>query len=376
MRELHFVFSFAAGKNGNIEIKELRMPTPFVNLLAFDAACLDNTFYFLGYDLNIIFSYDMDSGQIRLIDMIPEDFVVKRETAGCIAATSNELYFGPDETKFIWIYNLDFGKWTKISLKELPCYEAPCLLQAIVYGDNVYFAGGSYPAIVKVNIHTKEIRYIEEPFDVCNIIAERNDLFSRCQHELIEGNLYLPCCIDNCVLKINLDTEKFQWLEIGEKYNRFAGITFDGTSFWLSPRLNTPIVKWDGKSSVNEFPLPNEFTQKSCNLSGCLGVGKQIFFYGLISDFSLAISSENQLSVFPGKYAFAKRIDDSISVFQEINGQLHVLRYGEEIHRLDMKLPVQRIQDFYLEKGKTLDFSTMPLQEGRIVDLPGFLECI
>lgn len=346
-----------------------------VKLLVKDCAKDGNIFYFIASEMNLIFSLDVTSLEIKIVSMIPEKVSVKKEYLGSITVYQDELYIGSIETKDIWIYNLKKNEWKKLERKDLPHIGTGGLLQSFVYKNWIYMLGSSYPAIIKINSETKKMIYIEKPFEE----KEKDnidDAFFRAQHVIKDDVLFIPCCLDNTVLLFNLNTEEYEWHKVGSENNRYSGITFDGKNFWLSPRLNSPIVMWDGEKSIREFQLSYEYSVSQIYFGGCSKSGNNILFWNFVNNDSIRISIDTQtLEKDNNKYSLVKEFGD-LTVFQKENGKFEIYKDDAKIFSLNLEMDYKVIKDFYKTYDLSLWQDNKIYIEGQLFSLENYLGII
>jgi hypothetical protein len=132
--------------------------------------------------------------------------------------------------------------------------------------------------------------------------------------------------LENLVLEFNMDTYDYSWIKVGDNKNRYSGITWDGKNFWLAPRINTAIVKWDGANTVIEYPLPAEFQDEKFHFLGVLYEHGNIVIPGFLSLYKIVISNleQEEMKVVRGQYYFYKKINDLLLVNQDVRGKINI----------------------------------------------------
>ena len=345
-----------------------------VKLLVKDCVKVNNVFYCIAKQFNLIFSLDVNTGKVEILSIIPDNAYEGEEYCGCITFYDDELYIGSIMSNDIWIFNVEMKKWDKIERKEIPNKSTGSLLQAFVYNEHVYMIGGSYPAIIIIDPKTKQIEYIEKPFKDKND-NDITDAFFRAQHVLIDDTIYIPCCFDNTVLKMNLITEEYEWMKVGESSDRYSGITHDGNNFWLAPRHNSNIVKWDGQQNVYEIALPEGY-DSGTYFGGCCRCGDEIYLWnvGNGKTFSLEIS-EKERRENKYKYNLIKEIEH-ITIFQKMNGYFEIYKNGHFDISFDLNINFSEIKDLYKKRNLLYRCKDKIYAEGEPFSLGAFWEII
>lgn len=345
-----------------------------VKLLVKDCVKVNNVFYCIAKQFNLIFSLDMNSDKVEILSIIPDNAYEGEEFSGCITFYNDELFIGPIMSNNIWIFNIKTKKWDKIERKEISNTSAGSLLQAFVYNEHVYMIGGSYPAIIIINPKTKEIEYIEKPFKDKNE-KDITDAFFRAEHVLIDDNIYIPCCFDNTVLKMNLRTREYEWIKVGASLNRYSGITFDGSFFWLAPRHNSNVVQWDGKLNVYEFELPERY-DVSVYFGGCCRSGNEIYFCNIVNGetFSVDINEKTRKEA-KHKYILIKEFDN-LTVFQKMDGFFEIYINSCLDISFDLNINFNEINKKYIDNDLSFKCKNNIYAEGEPFSLGAFLEII
>jgi len=125
---------------------------------------------------------------------------------------------------------------------------------SFIYGESAYFTPYTYPAIVQLNTRTNEISYHTEWLKpLKKLIGSIQDAYFLLPIS-VGDTIMAAACGANAVVEFNMETHQSVVHKVGEKGYRYNGICFDGENYWLSPRHNTPLVKWNPKTGeTKEF---------------------------------------------------------------------------------------------------------------------------
>ena len=172
------------------------------------------------------------------------------------AVKDNTLYFPPFSADEISTYNTMDNSFKKIKYDKK--YSDPLkridFNEAVTYGDHIFFIPQFYRAIMRLNTKTNEIDYYSDWVDS---LKKRKgyveDIFF--SFPIIVGcSLMLAVCGTNAVVEFDMETCESTIHSVGKTGYRYNGICYDGKYYWLSPRCNTPVVRWDPSSNeVIEF---------------------------------------------------------------------------------------------------------------------------
>jgi hypothetical protein len=363
----------------NVTVRD-NIDDKWLSLVAEDCVQVDNQLIFIARDINIIYSLDLGTGEIVIIGSIPEENVLTKRLGAKVVHWKEELIFAPMKAKKIWIYNLKKREWHGLERKKIEENKTDLeMFEAVLYENTLFIIGSNYPAIICLDLQTENMTYIEEPYIRLKEKKEGlADCYFRCGYVQKENYLYMASSLENLVLEFNMDTHDFNWIKVGDDKNRYSGIEWDGKNFWLAPRLNTAIVKWDGVNSATEFPLTAEFQEEKNNFLGAICVHDNIVFPGLLSPYEVVISDLEQedISVVQGQYYFYKKINNVLVVNQDIEGKINIKNLEGIDREFDCCIKKEKIKK-YLE-NKNVDIidhlATNLERESDIFDVSDFIE--
>lgn len=306
-------------------------------LIAEDCIQIDRKLLFVARDINLIFSLDMDNGKTELIDSIPEEDLFANRLSAKIVSWKQKLIFVPFNAKKICIYRKNTREWNGLPLKSVGNEDIPLkMFQAIPYQNKVFLIGSNYPAIVCIDAETEELTYFDKVYErLRGRRKELGDCYVRCDYVKINDCFYMASALNNKVLRFDMSNCQYSWIEVGNDINRYSGITWDGSNFWLAPRQNTAIVKWDGGKEVTEYPLPKGFEKECIHFLGAVYDGTQIIMPGIEGSKTISFTEAHAETptVWPEQYSFYKRINDNYIVSQAVNGYLEVLDVNGKTER-------------------------------------------
>lgn len=232
----------------------------YKQMVFYNIAFEGNNGWFCHVYYNALCRFDVRTNEILLETMIPCDNT-SLQKYGNIFYYEKKLYLSPKNDKRILIYNLETKTFDEVTLDDryIPGNECINLLSGIVeYKGWLYFFPGRYQAIVKLNILTQQVLYINGWIEELKstIIDERKVLFaSLCR---IDSEILLPFWQGNKIMKFDMDDCSYKVIGVGESDNHYAAITFDGKFYWLAPKNKIAVYKWDGENEIqiiNNFPI-------------------------------------------------------------------------------------------------------------------------
>lgn len=346
-------------------------------LHAKDCVKAGDTFYFISSKMNLIFSANMTTDEVAIVDILPEKTGLCEDFSGAISAyQNNKLVITPNKSDTIWIYDLQSKEWQGIHRKNLAHVGSGGMLQIIENGDNYYFVGSSYPAIINLNFATMELKYIMEPFeDKKSMIPQPKDAFFRSHHARVGDFLYLASCLDNTVLRYNLSTNEYRWMSVGNSENKYSGIVYDGEKFWLAPRSNGKIVKWDGNLGVDTVDLPMAFAKENNYFLGICFDGKKIILPNLIEENTVIVNkTDNKSNLIPIRYSMMKQFDNGDLVSEDYLGNFAYLHNGKQLYGKKICISKSEIEDIYEAKRASIFRGNNPYKEDCLFGLESFVK--
>lgn len=352
----------------------------WLSMVAEDCVQVGNQLIFIARYINIVYSLDLDTGEIMLIDSIPEEDVLAERLGAKLVHWKDELIFAPMKAKKIWIYNLKTREWHGLERKKLEDNKTDLeMFEAILYDNKLFIIGSNYPAIICLDLQTEKMTYIEELYNRLKVKKEKlADCYFRCGYVQKENYLYIASSLENLVLEFNMDTYDYSWIKVGDDKNRYSGITWDGNHFWLAPRLNTAVVKWDGVNTVTEYPLPTELQEEKYNFLGAICVHNNIVFPGMLAPYGIVISNleQGEMKTVQGQYYFYKKINNVLVVNQDIEGRINIKNAEDIDKEFTCCIKKEKIKK-YLENRNVniVEYLIMnPVQESKMLDGSDFIE--
>ena len=104
----------------------------------------------------------------------------------------------------------------------------------------------SYPAIIRLDSVTGEMTYITDWVPVvAGMTSDEGSFFFADKLVVQDNSFVVASCCSNAVVCFNMDTLTSTVYSVGNKSNRHSAICFDGVDYWLSPRSDGPVIKWN-----------------------------------------------------------------------------------------------------------------------------------
>lgn len=255
--------------------------------LAEDVIKVDYDYYFTTKEVNAICKYNEKDGNIRVTWKNPNGNAWAYRRYGRILSHKKKLYFLPLWANEIAIYDMEKDQMDTVTLKEIKGCENDRFFAGEIIENKLVLVGCKYPAIVTLDVNTREINYFYEPYH--NLIEKNRkmlDCFFRCDLACNGTKVYIASCISNQVLMFDVSDNSYEWYSVGNNSNTYSGIAFDGADFWLAPRRGKHALCWNPESNKEiEFEIPIEFEgendNKKCTSLGAVYNGRYVIFPGM-----------------------------------------------------------------------------------------------
>lgn len=207
---------------------------------------------------------------------------------------NNKIYFSPFASKQIGVFDQESKRFSFIPFDD--SFTGLAFISAFVYGDNVYFTPRNYPGFMKLNTLTLEVSFINDWVEqILDGLELSNGFLCSLGIQISKDEFAVTTARTNALITYNMKTNESRVYNIGKNEWRYKNLCFDGKDFWLLPRRNSPIVRWNRET--------NDLTEYySNNLSEC---GDKPLFYSIeffnnkiwilpnAVDFALSINPQN-----------------------------------------------------------------------------------
>jgi len=291
----------------------------------------ENVLYFTEYRFNAVFSYNLLTDQMRLIAVLEAEKDEGKRLFGEIIYDKDCLYLIPFMAKNM--YKIDLANKNTVSIcvkqSEVKCAKglSCCAFSsAHLYDDSIYMFSSLTPTVMEYKIYSGEIVYYDNWWNENDyILCENEKAFFRKTY-IHQNCIYAPLCKTNAVLIMNITDKLINVIKIGSRNNGFSGICFDGNVFWLSPRRNGMITRWDEKDGeIQTYAIENENVLDSANV---VSNGKNTLLLPLCDTYVHALT-EGQIkevdSVGKSCYFAAVKCEEKIYLFNGSEGRLYFI---------------------------------------------------
>lgn len=204
--------------------------------------------YFLAPGFNKFCRRDRAAGKIELLLDFGDTPDSKNYSTFIRDEDNRKFYFSPGSAKAFLIYDPDTGK-----RQELP-FEEPLEYGnfggVLKYEHYLYFLPSRYPAIIRLDEKTGELKYYRECLQeiLPTVTAEHMELMGGCAWISYPNLVYISALQSNNVMKFDLATGEYSWQKVGPEDCDCGSMVEESYGcgiFWLFPWRTSKIRRWD-----------------------------------------------------------------------------------------------------------------------------------
>ena len=216
----------------------------------YDAVADGNIIWVVDQYHNALEKINIQEQKISLAALLPvfKDTKDIRNQYGGICNDDDRLIIIPRNSTHILIYDVITGVFKDIQInsdyiskgKGYNLFGSP-----VIYKETLYLIPGTYSKIVKINLKSLEITYIDYGYEkIFPTLKSPNRVVI--SHGLIVDNiLYLTCWQSMEILKLDLDTGKIHEEKVSVIEDGISYLIYDGVFFFTSLRDHPWILKLD-----------------------------------------------------------------------------------------------------------------------------------
>lgn len=328
---------------------------------------------FTPLDRNMILSLDLASDTVEILGKIPEGGLNKKRLSSSILKCDDYYLFVPFLAERIWISDSSFCRWDAIDLPHK--IQANKFYRGFIYNGKVFMIPTHYPYIVQIDVCKKEVRELDIPVKPQEELDSKYGYFF--SNFVKEGNfLYLASCCSNAVLILNLDTLEYEWKTVGSKENKYVAIAKKDNFFWLAPRRNTRIVRWNGNDVYEEYELIQNYDDKYIYL-GVVDNGN-IFLPSIIENESVYMDQAGvHKNSCDNGYIFAENVENGTLLLADYHGNLWIQSSQQKIER-HLSITQEQLDEYIERNIKNIrDYTSEDVvNEDEVINLRNFIKFI
>ena len=218
-------------------MSEKNLISPYVGF--FDVAVNKNELWFCNVNYNMLFRLDMSSRKLEtVIELTDIEKFGLAEEYSALAYYQNKLIIAPKNAKDIILYDIA-QKEIKHILFELPKdkeIHSNYFRHVEVYRNVAYLFPGTYPAILKLDLDTYKVSYIDEWYHTWNkqLTHQETDKAMFLNFHIDGTDCYMPCRRVGLEMRFNLQTEKCEMKQLGEFNMQLTDSLHSERTVWYS----------------------------------------------------------------------------------------------------------------------------------------------
>lgn len=239
-------------------------------ILNYNLSCIDyyeddNYYWFSELNFNGFYKVDKQTLKSELVFHFPNEDLDKGALFHCIEKIGDWFIFSPTLADRIVIYNevtkdikefklKEFNENRKIKYKNK---NMPKFIEVVKYENAVFFIPFTYPSIVKLNLDSMELEYINDWIDdIDNILKDERKPYLNIYISRIitkDNIIVAPLSCSNHILLFNMITNSSELIEIKTNAVAFNSVAFDGNDYWFIPRVGGYITKWNMETQETSY---------------------------------------------------------------------------------------------------------------------------
>ena len=195
----------------------------------------DGYIYFLISTTKELYRIEEKSGRIQSLGIIPWGDYGRVDRYLSIVAYNDKVFLLPYYSDFMPVYSIERGTFKRVEIPDGRDGFLRCMAYAI--SGSSLFMFDNYGRIIKYDLNNdcveKDIIIYE---GIKDLIFDRNDDCFRQQTVIVDGNIYVPFCNINALLRVDVSDLDTEIIPLGEDHNGYSGICLMGDELWCSPR--------------------------------------------------------------------------------------------------------------------------------------------
>ncbi len=259
-------------------------------------------FWFTAYDFNGLFRMDKRTWKAEYMGSFPEEKIDGKRLYTSIIMYDQRLYFSPFSASEIAVYDKRRSTFIKIDVKEpegsmsFNYFEGCKFSEVIEYKGDIYFIPCSYPTIIKINPKTNDIKYYSGWRDTLNNMVNEN-VDSYFWKAIVHNNhIVMPSSSTNAVVDFDMESGASVVYEVGQKGYSYFSACFDGHNYWLAPKFNNPIIKWNIENNMyTEYnSYLEEFSGTKYNFIRVISINNEVLLLPYQANQGIKVGLDNE----------------------------------------------------------------------------------
>lgn len=257
-----------------------------------DADFEENNIWFASIGIDALCKMNLNTGKISIVKELSDKIFGTNMPQYCdVKKIDNKIYMLPLLSEYICIYDLDTDQLKKINI---PDAEFVNFDRMIHYKEYLFMKPKNYNAVIQYNINNGELIYHKKCIEEFYKISGDKPMFL--WGVSVKDNLLLMAsAINNKVLEFNMDTGKSKVHTVGKEGMAYFAMEYDGNDYWLAPEEGNTIIRWNYESgSVKEYNnYPKNFIGENRGFIGLICCGDYIIAFPREGNMIVKIDIDN-----------------------------------------------------------------------------------
>lgn len=377
-----------------INVVEMPADCKWRKRLTFEAGYIDaqDNLWLSAAQINGLFRYGLRDGILHYIGKFEAEGSTFRYLHSEIVEYDGKLYFAPYTADYIDIFDKNTGEFSTISFDSRG--EVQQKFYAMVrYKNSLFLFAGRVPYIVRIDLETNEIQYIEKPVEDMAHYFQNDKFVILNKYVAVQGSrCFLASARANILLEFDMDTLEHKIHQIGKEDDYFAGVFGIGSDIYLIPRNEAEIIRWNSETGKQDrIAYPKGHEAKECGFFAGAVSNQELWLFPFKDDMIIKKSSSDTKftlvesvdryedtsasgNKFTGlKFSWAAVHNGKIYYMSEMNRTLYGREMGADISERTKLLMTDEMYKGYLKEL----YRDSPLHaETEKINLPTMLDCL
>lgn len=271
---------------------------------AYKLSCADmvryeDNVYILTRDTQSLFEYCFKTQELRLCGSVANKC---GQVFISMALCNSKIYIAPYEADHICVYDIQKREFERIPIeKEYNHLKKNQYHICFSHKNKVYFLGNS--GVASIFLDTKNNQVTEITDWLYDFKKNYNNITWVTTHMnvcVVDDCFWVALKGENILLQYNMESDEYQFWEVGKQKIQYTTICFDGSYFWLTGDKKL-IIRWDKENNkikeFKNFPAGFEINDKGVGwkelfINGC-SWNKYIYYFPMNSNMLVKINRES-----------------------------------------------------------------------------------
>lgn len=339
-------------------------------------AIVDDSMYFIPDEMNLLCTMRLEEGTVTILSSIPEEKINQTGLSLKLECYDGKIIVTPYMAKTIWSYDIQSGRWQKIGIRN---EEQECkFVSSVIYKDKLYLIPALYKYIVRVNLKTYSVAYLEHIYAEYAALSSEEACRFACNYARCRDVLYIAEQQTNLMLRFDLATEKYTWLQIGNPGQIWLASAWDGTYFYFVPLTQGRLLRWDGQDGYVEYGLPGDCRYDRYGPVNANIINEKLVLQGYNCDTILYDLEDMSCHTEQVRYNYAYKIREDFYTGYDMATDRFVIQNGSE--RLEYTCVFdERELKKYLQQARSageIGLSREAIKEDDAIGIGYFTDCL